>query len=56
MNTFNLINNDEESLIAKYRCKINDLTTSVPHHIETSQLISIADQLTSLYMRRKNGR
>ena len=29
----------------------NPLTTNVPHHIETSQLICIANQLTGFYMR-----
>ena len=29
---------------------INPLTTSVPHHIETSQLICIANQLTGFCM------
>ena len=30
---------------------INPLTTNVPHHIETSQLICIANQLTGFYMK-----
>ena len=30
--------------------KVNPLTTNVPHHIETSQLILIANQLTGFYM------
>ena len=30
--------------------KVNPLTTNVPHHIETSQLICTADQLTGFYM------
>ena len=29
---------------------INPLTTNVSHHIETSQLICIANQLTGFYM------
>ena len=29
---------------------INPLTTNVPHHIETSQLICIENQLTGFYM------
>ena len=29
---------------------VNPLTTNVPHHIETSQLISNANQLTGFYM------
>ena len=28
----------------------NPLTTNVPHHIETSQLICSANQLTGFYM------
>ena len=31
------------------------LTINVPHHIETSQLICIADQLTGFYMMRNIG-
>ena len=32
-------------------CKLpNPLTTNVPHHIETSQLICNANQLTGFYM------
>ena len=34
----------------------NSLTTAVPHHIETSQLICIANQLTGFYMMRNIGR
>ena len=30
--------------------KISSLTTNVPHHTETSQLICIANQLTGFYM------
>ena len=30
--------------------QINPLTTNAPHHIETSQLIYIANQLTGFYM------
>ena len=29
---------------------LNPLTTNVPHHIETSKLICIANQLTGFYM------
>ena len=29
---------------------INPLTTNIPHHIETSQLICNANQLTGSYM------
>ena len=32
------------------------LMTNVPHHIETSQLICTANQLTGFYMMRKTGR
>ena len=35
---------------------INPLTTNVPYHIETSQLIRNANQLTGLYMMRNIGR
>ena len=34
----------------------NPLTTSVPHHIETSQLTCNANQLTGFYMMGKIGR
>ena len=34
----------------------NPLTTNVPHHIETSQLICRANQLTSFYMMGNIGR
>ena len=36
--------------------KLNSLTINVPHHIETSQLICIANQLTGFYMMGKIGR
>ena len=36
--------------------KIKPLTTNVLHHIETSQLICIADQLTGFYMMGNIGR
>ena len=36
--------------------KINPLTTNVPHHIETSQLICSANQLTGFYMMENIGR
>ena len=32
------------------------LTTNVPHHIETSQLICSANQLTDFYMMGNTGR
>ena len=35
---------------------INPLMTNVPHHIETSQLIVIANQLTVFYMMDNIGR
>ena len=35
---------------------INQLTTNVLYHIETSQLIPNANQLTGLYMMRNIGR
>ena len=35
---------------------LNPLTTSVPHHIETSQLICNANQLTGFYMMGNIGR
>ena len=54
---------DEEikdlSNICKYtqgeKC-LNPLTTNVPHHIETSQLICIANQITGFYMVGNIGR
>ena len=33
---------------------VNPLTTNVTHHIETGQLICIADQLTGVYMMWSN--
>ena len=35
---------------------INPLTTNVSHHIEPSQLICFADQLTGFYMMGNIGR
>ena len=35
---------------------INLLTTNVPHYIETSQLVCIANQLTGFYIMRNIGR
>ena len=35
---------------------VNPLTTNVPLHIETSQLICNANQLTGFYMKRDIGR
>ena len=34
----------------------NPLTTNVPHHIETSQLICNVNQLTGFYMMGNTGR
>ena len=36
--------------------EVNPLMTSVPNHIETSQLICNANQLTGFYMMRNIGR
>ena len=36
--------------------KVNPLTTNIPHHIETSQLICIANQMTGLYVMVSIGR
>ena len=38
------------------RVKFNPLTANVPHYIEISQLICIADQLTGFYMMGNIGR
>ena len=35
---------------------VNPLTTNVPHHIETSQLICIVNQVTGFYMMGNIGR
>ena len=35
---------------------INPLTTNVPHHIETSQWVCSANQLTGFYMMVNSGR
>ena len=40
-----------KSLHKKMKLSINILTTSVPHHIETSQLICYANQFTGFYIR-----
>ena len=40
----------------KIRRQFNPLTTNVPHHIETSQLIWNANQLTGFYMMGNIGR
>ena len=39
-----------------FMVSLNPLTTNVPHHIETSQLIYIANQLTGFYMMGNIGR
>ena len=36
--------------------KLNPITTNVPHHIETSQLICNANKLTGFFMVRNIGR
>ena len=38
------------------KVKDKPLTTNVPHHIETSQLIWRANQLTGFYMMGNTGR
>ena len=35
---------------SRFSTTLNPLTTNVPHHIATSQLINIANQLTGFYM------
>ena len=42
--------------VAEYLVSINPLTTNVPHQIETSQLICIANQLTGFYLMGNIGR
>ena len=37
------------------KAKVNPLKARVPHHIETSQLTSIANHLTGFYMMRNIG-
>ena len=39
-----------ETLNKDRNCLVNSLTTYVPHHIETSQLICNANHLTGFYM------
>ena len=43
-------------MLSKNLLAVNPLTTYVPHHIETSQLICIANQLTGFYMIGNIGR
>ena len=42
----NVFKGDQEGTLGRNKL-INSLTINVPHHIETSQLICIANQLTS---------
>ena len=44
-----------EDPTTRLRWSFNPWTISVPHHIETSQLICIADQLTGFYMMGNTG-
>ena len=39
----------------RYIVMLNPLRTIVPHHVETSQLVCIANQLTGFYMMRNVG-
>ena len=47
---------DESDTNKTYPAFINPLTTYVPHHIETSQLICIANWLAGFYMMGNTGR
>ena len=40
----------------KLHLRVNPLTTNALHHIETSQLICIANQLTGFYIMTNIGR
>ena len=42
--------------VSKGWITINSLTTNVPHHTETIQLICIANQWTGFYMMGRIGR
>ena len=42
--------------LCQWGMNINSLTINVPHHMETSQLICIANQLTSFYVMGSIGR
>ena len=48
------ISNSPPTLLVPWQ--LNPLTTIVPNHIETSQLICIANQLTGFYMMGNIGR
>ena len=52
----NWMDGPNEWSIYEMKDKINPLTTNVPYHIETSQLICIANQLTGFYMMGNIGR
>ena len=43
-------------MVPETKMTLNLLTTNVPHHIETSQLICNANQLTGFYMMGNIGR
>ena len=43
-------------MIHSFPLIFNPLTTNVPHHIETSQLICIANQLNGFYMKGNTDR
>ena len=45
-----LIHSGNETLSKDRNCLVNPLTTYVPHHIETSQLICSANHLTGFCM------
>ena len=49
-------NREELKNLHYYQETFNPLTTNVPHHIETSQLICIANQLAGFYMMGNIGR
>ena len=52
----NISESSKYELQLTYQNFINPLTTNVPHRIETSQLICIANQLTGFYMMGNIGR
>ena len=50
---------ENNALITNKACiaySVNRLMTNVPHHLETSKLICIANELTGFYMMGKLGR
>ena len=50
------VKKDETMDLFTYTKEIfNPLTTNVPHHIETSQFICNANQLTGFYVMENNG-